>query len=75
VDAYAKRIFERHGVISSEAKYEEVRTIVEKAIKSTSADSELAAHYNELHALLVEVGKRNCGTVAKCDGCPLQPLL
>lgn len=31
VDAYTRRIFERHGVITAQAKYEEIRRLVEQA--------------------------------------------
>jgi endonuclease III related protein len=32
--------------------------------------------YNEMHGLIVGVGKNFCGkSQAKCDGCPLQPFL
>jgi endonuclease-3 related protein len=74
VDAYANRVFERHGITHSGEKYERARALVEDALEGEFG-SELADHYNEFHALLVEVGKRHCGTVAKCAGCPLQPLL
>ena len=75
VDAYTKRIFERHAIITAKAKYEDLRSKVETAVSGAYPKPELADHYNEFHALMVEVGKRHCGTVAKCDGCPLQPLL
>lgn len=75
VDAYAKRVLERHGVIGAGTRYEQVRELVESSLKGKEQDSELAEHFNELHALFVEVGKRHCGTAAKCEGCPLQPLL
>jgi endonuclease-3 related protein len=75
VDAYAKRVLERHGVIGAGAKYEQVRELVQSALKGKERDSGLADHFNELHALFVEVGKRHCGAAAKCEGCPLQPLL
>lgn len=75
VDAYTKRIFERHGITPPAAKYEALRSKVETALAAAYAKSELADHFNEFHALMVEAGKRHCGTVAKCAGCPLQPLL
>ena len=75
VDAYAKRVFERHGVTSARSNYEQIRTIVERALKKDESNSRLGEHFNEFHALLVEVGKRHCGAAAKCDGCPLQALL
>lgn len=36
VDAYTKRIFERHGLIHIAAKYEEVRTLVEQELRKTN---------------------------------------
>jgi len=75
VDAYTRRIFERHGIIPAAAQYEEIRRTVETAFTSSTTSAELADHYNEFHALIVQTGKNHCGTVAKCDGCPLQPLL
>jgi len=29
-------------------------------------------HYNEFHALIVQVGKNHCKPRPKCDGCPLE---
>jgi endonuclease-3 related protein len=77
VDAYTRRIFERHRLVAEGAKYEELRQQVESAFRKLddNSSSELASHFNEFHALIVEVGKRHCGPVAKCEGCPLQPLL
>lgn len=75
VDAYTKRIFERHGITQTGAKYEEVRNRVETAFGSDFPSLDLADHYNEFHALIVQVGKDHCGRVAECDGCPLQCLL
>jgi endonuclease-3 related protein len=76
VDAYTRRIFERHGLATQGAKYEELRQRVESVFRRMDGSSSfgLADHFNEFHALIVEVGKRHCGPVAKCDGCPLQPL-
>ena len=74
VDAYTRRIFERHGIASADLKYEPLRAQVENAFQPAPS-RELSDHYNEFHALLVEVGKRHCGTVARCDTCPLEPLL
>jgi endonuclease-3 related protein len=39
VDAYTRRILERHGIISQKTSYEEIRALMEKAI--TSAEPEL----------------------------------
>jgi endonuclease-3 related protein len=42
---------------------------------SSAARSELAQHYNELHALIVRVGNHNCRARPRCECCPLQPFL
>ncbi|HEY4676860.1 MAG TPA: endonuclease III domain-containing protein [Candidatus Angelobacter sp.] len=42
---------------------------------SSSARSELAQHYNELHALIVRVGNHYCRAKPICEGCPLQSFL
>jgi endonuclease-3 related protein len=98
VDSYTRRLLERHGVITSKTKYEEIRSLVEHAIRSAKPESlvvhapgsvprhsasrmssatrsELAQHYNELHALIVRVGNQHCRIRAHCEGCPLQHLL
>lgn len=113
VDAYTRRVFERHGLISAKAKYEEIRLLVEQEISggapdpmviavqegagptpeplavhpqvkaprhpvsrmSSAARSELAQHYNELHALIVRVGNHYCRNAAQCEECPLRKFL
>jgi len=42
---------------------------------SSSARTELAQHYNELHALIVRVGNHYCRAKPICEGCPLQSFL
>lgn len=42
---------------------------------SSSARTELAQHYNELHALIVRVGNHYCRSKPICEGCPLQSFL
>jgi endonuclease III related protein len=37
VDTYTRRVLERHGVISGEAKYEEIRALVEGAVRGEAA--------------------------------------
>ncbi len=70
VDAYTKRILQRHGWVDEKAGYEEVRAPFEGSLPR---DVQL---WNEYHALLVNVGKNWCRTKeAKCDQCPLQPFL
>ncbi|MEM4239982.1 MAG: endonuclease III domain-containing protein, partial [Candidatus Woesearchaeota archaeon] len=52
IDAYTKRICSRHGICKPDAKYHELQ---EKFHKKLPRNHQL---YNELHALLVEEGKK-----------------
>ena len=111
VDAYTRRILERHGLITAATKYEEIRAMMELAVSSSSPESlvmaarepvngqlkvsgwnaadprhapsrmsrtsrtELAQHYNDLHALIVRVGNQLCRKAPRCESCPLQIFL
>ncbi len=102
VDAYTRRILERHQAIAPGAKYDEIRELMERALKrerpvasdrrrgtgtpsppvhepslmSGAQRSPLAQVYNEMHGLLVQIGKRYClKNEAKCESCPLGSLL
>lgn len=66
IDEYARRVLGRHRLIAANAPYEEVRAFLEAHLPSDPA------LFNEYHALLVAVGKDHCGTLARCDGCPLR---
>ncbi|HAU37008.1 MAG TPA: endonuclease [Phycisphaerales bacterium] len=68
VDAYTYRVLLRHGLIAPEDDYEAIKELFESALPQ---DAEL---WNDYHAQLVEVGKRHCRPVARCDGCPLEPF-
>lgn len=74
VDAYTRRILERHQLIRPTASYEEIRNLFESNLPRD------AKMYNEYHALLVEVGKNWCKKRnPDCSHCPLgiyldQPL-
>lgn len=39
VDAYTRRILERHGIISPKTSYEEIRALIEQALASASPES------------------------------------
>ena len=65
VDAYARRILSRYGWAQGDEPYEQLSASVAHAI---GAD---AARLGELHALLVEHGKRHCRRTPQCTGCPL----
>jgi endonuclease-3 related protein len=74
VDEYLRRVTVRHGLIPEGAKYREVQALAEAAFAKDAAREardDLARHYNEFHALIVQVGKAHCGRVARCEGCAL----
>ena len=105
VDAYTRRIFDRHRILPEKTEYEEIRAFFQHALAPVvhdraqlSAAPQLeagirgAAHppsamsmftrtalvqvYNEMHGLIVGVGKNYCRkSHPKCDECPLQHLL
>jgi endonuclease-3 related protein len=74
VDEYLRRVATRHELLPANARYAELQALGDGAIVSATRE-ETARHANELHALVVEVGKRHCGTTPRCEGCPLQPFL
>ncbi len=69
VDAYTRRILNRHGLIRPDATYDQVQALFMTALPPD------AALYNEYHALLVAVGKDFCRPIPRCAGCPLRPDL
>src|SRR5580658_7207056 len=113
VDAYTRRILERHEIFPQKADYEEIRTWFERALTpaarkrkseeteetkarrhgqnssanfpgtihppsamSTAPRTALAQVYNDMHGLIVGVGKHNCKkSQPRCDGCPLKRFL
>ena len=74
VDEYLRRVATRHELVPANAGYADLQTLGDRAIASSTRE-ETARHANELHALIVEVGKRHCGTTPRCEGCPLRPFL
>jgi endonuclease-3 related protein len=108
VDAYTRRILERHALIGPRATYDEIRELVERALASAGANAAehpaklgpagltmgprgtshspsrmsqasrtpLAQVFNEMHGLLVGVGKNYClKSQMRCEECPLQKFL
>ncbi len=65
IDAYTKRILNRHYLCTEEAGYEELQEMFTDNLK---ADVPL---YNEYHALLVNIGKDFCRPKPRCEQCPL----
>jgi endonuclease III related protein len=103
VDAYTRRILDRHGILPLQSSYEEAKELFERDLaplaeantplvrqlasglpgashppsKISSAErTALTQIYNEMHGLIVGVGKNYCKkSQALCDACPLQPFL
>jgi endonuclease III related protein len=98
VDAYTRRVLERHGIITKKTSYEEIRALLERTLSGATPEeltfvrrgaeprhpvsrmsratrSDLAQHYNELHALIVRVGNLYCRSTPKCEACPLREFL
>jgi endonuclease-3 related protein len=106
VDAYTRRILERHEILPEKTSYDEIRRLFEDALKtvaesvaesragagrleaglpgaahppsamSTAKRTALAQVYNEMHGLIVGVGKKYCRkSQPRCEECPLQKFL
>lgn len=99
VDAYTRRILDRHHILPAATKYEEIRAFCERSLAqlrtgnwqpgtdlqpaahspspmSRAPRSSLAQVYNDMHGLLVAVGKSYClKSKALCENCPLQKFL
>jgi endonuclease III related protein len=101
VDAYTRRILERHAAIEETAKYDQIRALVERALRreerpthpsqdaaphrprahepslmSSAERTWLAQVYNEMHGLVVQVGKHYChNREPNCQDCPLSEFL
>jgi endonuclease-3 related protein len=70
IDAYTRRIVERHELAHSRASYDELRAQFEAALPR---DHRL---FNEFHALIVHVGKNYCRPRNPvCSECPLSRFL
>ena len=107
VDAYTRRILDRHDILPGTSDYEDIRELFQRALAALVESEELkaperrqrleagfggAAHppsamstaprtaliqvYNEMHGLIVGVGKNYCRkSQPKCDECPLRIFL
>jgi len=70
VDAYTRRILQRHELLHERESYEVIRQLFESSLPKSP---EL---FNEYHALIVHTGKVHCRTRAPlCSQCPLQSFL
>jgi endonuclease III related protein len=70
VDEYLRRVVERHGLIAPQAKYTEIQKLAVQAFARDEVRT-WKSHFNEFHALIVEVGKRHCRRAQRCEECPL----
>lgn len=105
VDAYTRRILDRHGILSDKTPYDQIRELFQRALSplveiqqsqtfapplssgtrgaahapstmSTAKRTALVQVYNEMHGLIVGVGKNHCGkSQPKCEDCPLHSFL
>lgn len=102
VDAYTRRVLERHGIIEPHTPYDDIRELFEGALAGVAAKefppalhsvgpagschspsrmscaerSTLVQVFNEMHGLIVGVGKNYClKSQMRCEQCPLQKFL
>lgn len=105
VDAYTRRIVDRHGILPANSPYDEIRVLFERALSSLAEDditanktpgpnlkhaahpheaspmsrmrrSPLAQRFNDMHGLIVGVGKLYCRKAEpSCENCPLRRFL
>ncbi len=68
VDAYTYRVFTRHFLLPEESDYDALQEF------ATDHLPREMPHYNEFHALIVNVGKDFCRKTPKCEACPLNGL-
>ncbi len=70
VDAYARRMLERHRLTEAKHSYEHIRQLFENSVPRS------VALYNEFHALIVHTGKHYCrARNPRCGECALNSLL
>ncbi|HKM84409.1 MAG TPA: hypothetical protein VJY15_26060 [Candidatus Acidoferrum sp.] len=70
VDAYTRRILQRHHLAHGKQSYEEIRDLFEQSLPPSPA------LFNEYHGLIVRTGKNFCRARAPlCENCALKPFL
>ena len=69
VDAYTRRVVERHGWGAPGEPYD---AVARRFADRLPAEAPL---FNEYHALLVQLGKSHCRNRPQCTGCPLADRL
>ncbi len=68
IDAYTRRILDRHNLIDSTIPYEDLRQWFEIHVPKDLHT------YKEYHALIVYIAKDHCRRTPKCEQCPLNCL-
>lgn len=68
IDAYTKRIMQRHKLAPEKATYHELQELFHENLPQKTK------LYNEYHALFVKLGKDYCKTKPKCERCPLSSI-
>jgi len=71
VDAYTKRICKRLP-LETNVSYNEIQQYFERELGKKYSKEKLTQIYNELHALIVVLGKNYCKKKPECNKCPLK---
>jgi endonuclease-3 related protein len=69
IDAYTRRILQRHGIIDDDWHYRDVQQLFMTHLPCNTKD------YNQHHALFVNTGKRFCRRKPLCGECPLGEMM
>jgi endonuclease-3 related protein len=69
VDAYTKRVLYRHGLVSENADYDSMQSMLEANLP---LDVDL---FNDFHAQFDAAGHFYCKRIPLCEKCPLHPFL
>ncbi len=76
IDAYTKRIFQRHGWCAEDATYGELQALLAAALNEKTRAGEQLDYWQDYHAQLVAAGNSFCRPrQARCAECPLGVLL
>ena len=75
IDAYTKRIFERHDWCDANDDYDALQTLCTNSLSQKRGADKLD-YWRDYHAQLVVIGSRYCKPRnPNCDDCPLKRLL
>ena len=75
VDAYTRRIFQRHAWCADDAGYDEIQELCSGSLRQKPS-AELLDYWQDYHAQIVIVGKTFCRkSNPRCELCPLRSLL